>query len=225
MGQTMTLKASDGHEFSAYQADPATPNGCGLVVIQEIFGVNSHIRSVTDGFAADGYRAIAPALFDRLERGHEAGYEAPDVERGRALMGQIDFDDAVRDVTATVEALAADGLKVGVVGYCWGGSLAWAAATRIDGVGCAVGYYGGKIPDLADAQPRCPVMLHFGELDQGIPMDRVAIIGEKHPDLPLHIYKAGHGFNCDQRGSYDADSAALARQRTMAFFGEHLGAR
>ena len=190
--------------------------------MQEIFGVNRHIRAVTEGFAGDGYLAIAPALFDRRERDLELGYEAEDVARGRELKAATSWEEAAQDVAAAITAVAEAG-QVGVVGYCWGGSLAWAAATRIDGVACSVSYYGGNVPDMADEQPNCPVLLHFGETDHSIPMDRVEAFRAAQPNLPVHIYPAGHGFNCEQRGSYHAESAATARERSLAFLRENLG--
>ena len=222
MGETLTLTASDGHEFSAYRADPAAAPRGGLVVIQEIFGVNSHIRSVADGFAADGYAAVAPALFDRVERDIELAYDPDGIAAGRGIRGQIAWDDALADITAAVAALP--GMKVGVVGYCWGGSLAWLAATRVAGVAASVGYYGGQINDFRDETPRCPVMLHFGTEDASIPMNAVEAVTAAQPDVPVHIYEgAGHGFNCDQRGSYHAEAAATARERTLAFLRENVG--
>ncbi len=222
MGETITLTASDGHDMAAYRADPSGPARGGLVIVQEIFGVNAHIRSVADGYAADGYVAIAPALFDRIERGVELGYEEDGRTRGRAIRADIAWDDAVKDVAAAVAALS--GMKVGVVGYCWGGSLAWLAATRIAGISASVGYYGGQIKDFRDETPKCPVMLHFGTEDASIPMDAVEAINAAQPDIPIHIYQgAGHGFNCDHRGSYHAEAAATARQRTLAFLREHVG--
>jgi carboxymethylenebutenolidase len=220
----MTLTAADGHKLSAYRAEGEAASKTGLVVLQEIFGVNSHIRSVADRFAADGFIAVAPALFDRVKPGIEMGYGPEDIERGRETRAQVSLDQALADTQAAIAALNEEGLKVGVVGYCWGGSLAWAAATRLDGVACAVGYYGGQIPDMADEQPRCPVMLHFGEQDNSIPMDKIEIVRAKHPEVPLFTYPgAGHGFSCDARGSYHAESAAKARERSLAFLREHLG--
>lgn len=214
------IETTDGHKLTGYLAEPSgSPKGA-LVVIQEIFGVNSHIRSLCDGFAADGYIALAPELFNRVGAGIELGYTPDDVQKGRDIRAQINHDDAVRDMEAAVTALA--GNRVGVVGYCWGGSLAWNAATRLDGISAAVGYYGGMIPDMVDEQPKHPVMLHFGETDQSIPMEGVQNVIAAHPGVPVHIYSAGHGFSCDQRGSYHAESAKLARERTMAFFDEHL---
>jgi carboxymethylenebutenolidase len=224
MGETLTLTAEDGHKFAAYRATPSgTPRG-GLVVVQEIFGVNQHIRKVADGFAADGYLSIAPALFDRVERGYESGYGPQDIERGRATRGKLTLDQAMMDVKATVKELAKSGVKVGVVGYCFGGTIAWLAATRIDGVAAAVGYYGGGIAETAEEKPKCPVMLHFGETDASIPKEHYEKVQRLHPNVPAYVYPgAGHGFVCDERGSYHAASATLARQRTIDFFRKHLG--
>jgi len=222
MGDTITLTAEDGHKLAAYRAAPTGAPRGGLVVVQEIFGVNSHIKSVCDGFAADGYVALAPAIFDRVERDFAIGYKPEDIERGRGVRGKLSVEDAVKDVRAAVKALAAERLKVGVVGYCFGGTVAWLAATRIAGIACAVGYYGGGIADAAAETPRCPVLLHWGETDQSIPPEHHARVRAAHPDLPMHIYPAGHGFNCDQRGSYHEPSAKLARQRTLDFFAKHL---
>ncbi len=222
MGESITLIAEDGHRLSAYRAAPkGTPRG-GLVVIQEIFGVNSHIRNLTDGFAADGYVALAPALFDRVERGFETGYGPQDIERGRAVRGKLAIEEALKDVRVAVNELAKAGLSVGVVGYCFGGTMAWLAATRIDGVAAAVGYYGGGIADAANERPRCPVMLHFGETDASIPPEHHKKVAAAHPEIPIHIYPAGHGFSCDERGSYHEPSARTARDRTMEFFRTHV---
>jgi len=223
MAQMISLKAEDGHTFDAYRAAPAGKPKGGIVVIQEIFGVNSHIKRVSDGFAADGYVALAPAIFDRAERGFETGYQPADIEQGRGIRGKIDINDMVKDIRAAVGSLAAEGLKVGAVGYCLGGTLAWLAATRIDGVSSAVSYYGGGVAETVAEKPRCAVLFHFGETDQSIPPDHHAKIRAAHPELPLHVYPtAGHGFNCDERGAYHAPSAALARTRTMEFLAKHL---
>jgi carboxymethylenebutenolidase len=223
MGEKLTLTAEDGHRLGAYRATPAgTPRGA-LVIVQEIFGVNSHMKRVCDGFAADGYVALAPALFDRVERDYETGYTPDDVDRGRAVRGKLQIDQALMDVRAAVRELAKSGRKVGVVGYCFGGTIAWLAATRIDGLAASVGYYGGGIAEAAAEQPRCPVMLHFGETDHAIPPDHWEKVRAHHPTLPLHVYPAGHGFNCDERGSYHAESARLARERTLAFLRQHVG--
>ena len=194
MGEMITLTAEDGHRLAAYRATPQVKPRGGLVVVQEIFGVNSHIKRVTDGFAADGYVALAPAIFDRAEPGFSIGYGPADIERGRAVRQKISFDDMVKDVRAAAKALAAEGLRVGVVGYCLGGTLAWLAATRIEGLRCSIGYYGGGIADTAQEHPRCPVLLHFGETDQSIPKEHHQRVMAAHPTLPMHIYPAGHGF-------------------------------
>ena len=223
MGEMLTLTAEDGHRFTAYRAGPAgAPRGA-LVVVQEIFGVNHHIRNVTDGFAADGYLALAPALFDRVEPGFETGYAPGDVERGRGVRQKLGFDVMVLDVRAAVRELGRTGLRVGVVGYCMGGTMAWLAATRIDGLAAAVGYYGGGIADTATEESRCPVLLHFGETDASIPPEHWQRIRAAHPALPLHVYPAGHGFSCDERASFHQPSHQLARERTLAFFREHVG--
>lgn len=219
----IALTATDGHALSAYRADPPTgtkPRGA-IVVIQEIFGVNSHMRRTTDGFAADGYVAICPALFDRLGKGIELGYTPDDVAKGRELRGKIAWDAVLADMASAIKAARAFG-KVGVVGYCWGGSVAWRAATQLT-VDAAVGYYGGQVAEFAAETPKCPVMLHFGEKDAGIPMTQVETVRRHHPTLPVHVYDADHGFNCDDRKQYDAAAAKLARQRTLEFFRAHIG--
>jgi carboxymethylenebutenolidase len=223
MGETLTLTSEDGHKFAAYRANPSGAPRGGLVVVQEIFGVNQHIRKVADGFAADGYVAIAPALFDRVERGYETGYGPQDIERGRATRGKLSTDQAMMDVKATVKELQKAGLKVGVVGYCFGGTVAWLSATRVDGVSAAVGYYGGGVPDAKDEKAKCPVILHFGETDASIPMEAVEQVKKAQPNVPVYVYPAGHGFVCDERGSYHAESAKTARERTIDFFRKHLG--
>ena len=222
MGQTITLTAADGHELQAYRAAAeGAPRG-GLVVIQEIFGVNGHIRDVCDGFAADGFTAVAPALFDRIERGIELDYDDDGKVRGREVRAELGWEGPMADVEAAAGALEPSG-KVGVVGYCWGGSLAWLAACRLD-VACAVGYYGGQIIGFNDETPRCPVILHFGDADASIPMDDVDAIRAAHAGVPVHVYAdAAHGFNCDRRDSYHAECAKTARARTLAFFAEHVG--
>ncbi|HEV8641050.1 MAG TPA: dienelactone hydrolase family protein [Methylomirabilota bacterium] len=223
MGQTVALTAEDGHKLSAYRATPTGKPRGGLVIVQEIFGVNSHIKKVCDGFAADGYVALAPALFDRVEPNVSMGYQQADIERGRAIRGKIGWDAMVADLRAGVRALQADKLKIGVVGYCMGGSVAWLAATRVDGPAAAVGYYGGAVADFASERPRCPVLLHFGETDQSIPHEHWDRIRTAQPTVPMHIYPAGHGFNCDERASYHEPSARLARERTVDFLRKHLG--
>ena len=212
------LTAEDGHEFDAYEAGPADA-AAGIVVVQEIFGVNAHIRDVVDRYAALGYRAVAPALFDRLERGVELGYSEETVTQGRAMRGAIDWDDTVRDVGAAVAHLAGNG-PVGVVGYCYGGSLAWLAAHSLP-VAAAVGYYGGQIIQFLDRAPQAPVLLLFGEVDYMIPLSDVEEIRQAHPTVPVHVYPgADHGFNCDARDSYHPEAAAGALERTLAFLAD-----
>lgn len=221
MGTTTELIASDGHKFTAYVAQPAgAPRGL-VVVVQEIFGVNSHIREVADGYAADGYLAVAPALFDRVSRGYESGYTQPDIAAGVALMKQVSWDDAVKDVEAAL-AFGASAGKAAVIGYCWGGAVAWMSAARLPALSCAVSYYGGAVPSLLDQKPQCPILLHFGEQDASIPMDKAQAVVQAFPQAESHFYPAGHGFNCDQRGSYDEASAKLARSRTLDFLARHL---
>jgi len=221
MGTQIRLTASDGHAFDAYRADPKTPLKAGLIVVQEIFGVNAHMRAITDGFAAEGYAAIAPAFFDRAETGVQLGYDEPDVTRGRTLRGELGWDDTILDVMAAAEVLKPAG-KIGIVGYCWGGSVAWVAACRLN-LGAAVGYYGGEVVDFKDEKPGCPVMFHFGETDAGIPLSDVDAVRAAQPDVPVHLYPAGHGFNCDHRASYDGESAKLALKRTLDFLADALG--
>ena len=223
MGTTTTLTAEDGHRLAAYRAAPTGAPRGGLVVIQEIFGVNSHIKTVCDGYSADGYLALAPSLFDRVERDVAMGYGPSDIERGRTLRGKVGWEQMVADLRAAVRALQAEKLKVGAVGYCMGGSLAWLAATRVDGLAAAVGYYGGAVADFAQEQPRCPVLLHFGETDSSIPKEHWDRIAAAHPKIPMHLYPAGHGFNCDARASYHEPSARLARQRTLEFLRKPVG--
>jgi carboxymethylenebutenolidase len=222
MGHAIELTAADGFKLSAYRAEPSgTPRG-GLVVVQEIFGVNSHVRSVCDGYASDGYRVIAPALFDRIEGGIEIGYTPEDIARGRELKATSTTDNAMRDIAAATAELASAG-KVGIVGYCWGGFLSWVAASRVPGLAAAIAYYGGGMTDAVAETPKCPVMAHFGEWDKVIPIAGVDALKKAHPDIEVFIYAADHGFNCDQRGSYEPGSARLARERSLEFLRENVG--
>ncbi|MGH8852064.1 MAG: dienelactone hydrolase family protein [Casimicrobiaceae bacterium] len=222
MGTMIELSAGDGFRLAAYRAEPAGAPRGGLVVVQEIFGVNGHIRSVCDGYAADGYRVIAPALFDRCERNVDLGYTAADIARGRDIRAKASADAALLDVDAARADVAAAG-KVGVVGYCWGGLITWLAACRLKGFACAVPYYGGGMLDAAAEKPQCPVIAHFGERDSMIPVAGVRAFADAHPEISVYIYAADHGFNCDQRGSYDAAAAALARRRTLDFLRQRIG--
>ena len=218
----ITLTASDGHQLGAYRADAAgTPKG-GLVVVQEIFGVNSHIRNVCDRYAALGYTCVAPAIFDRYEKNFQSGYSADDIAVARQYIGKADMGKMLADTQAAIDSLKSVG-KVGIVGYCLGGSIAFLAATRLTGISAAVGYYGGMIAKNAEEKPKVPVMLHFGETDASIPMSDVKIVQEKRKDIEVFVYPAGHGFNCDERGSFDATCAKEALDRTLAFFKKHVG--
>lgn len=219
------LTAGDGHTFSAYEAVPEGTAKGGLVVVQEIFGVNRHIREVADEYARAGYRVVAPALFDRAERDVELGYEGADRDKGIALRAKIDLDAMVSDVAASVDAVRPAG-KVAVIGYCLGGSLAWLAAARIPGLAAAVGYYGGMVAKNLGEKPRCPVMLHFGEKDGGIPLADVETIrGASDPSkVQVFVYPgAGHAFNRYGNSAHHAPSADLARERTLAFLRQHIG--
>ena len=222
MGQR-ELKAADGFTLGAYEAKPVgTPVG-GVVVIQEIFGVNKHIRAVVDGYAEAGYVAIAPQIFDRVERNVELGYTAQDdFDKGlRIAFTDLNMGDTLKDVQAAIDAVSGHG-KVGVVGYCFGGLLTWLAACELSGVAAASAYYGGGIAKEAGRNAKCPVMMHFGEKDAHIPMSDVATIRAAQPDVQVFVYDADHGFNCNERASYDAPSATTALERTLAFFDRHV---
>jgi carboxymethylenebutenolidase len=193
-----------------------------LVVVQEVFGVNAHIRSVADGYARDGFLAVAPALFDRIEPGIELSYEGADMQTAMSLIPKLDIDKALADVQAAIEFAASDaGKKVGVIGYCFGGTLAWLAATRLHPA-VAVGYYGGRIGNYAGEQPQVPVMLHFGKQDTHILAAEVEKVHAAHPEVEIYWYDAGHGFNCDARASYNAAAAQEARVRSLEFLKKHL---
>ena len=222
MGAVVRLTADDGRELDAYRAAPDGEARAGLVIVQEIFGVNDHIRGVCDDYAAQGYLVLAPALFDRKRPGIELGYTAETVDEGRTLKGDIGWDGPIMDIKAGVDALEGTP-KVGVLGYCWGGSLAWLSACRLE-LDAAVGYYGGQIIEFVGETPSCPTMLHFGTEDAGISMVDVDEIKTTHPDVTVHVYQgAGHGFNCDQRADHHPDAAAMARDRTLAHLARHLG--
>ena len=223
MGETVRIQAVDGHELDAYVAKPAGEPVAGLVVIQEIFGVNRHIRSVADGYAKDGFFAVAPALFDRVERGVELSHEGEDAKKGMALLQKTDVVKALADVDAALAfAVKETGKKVGVIGYCFGGLLAWLSATRLEPA-AAVGYYAGRIGNFAAETPKVPVQLHFGKLDTHIAAEQVEAVQAAHPEVEIHWYQsAGHGFNCDMRASYNPQAATLARGRALEFLKRHL---
>lgn len=222
MGKMIQLAAKDGHKLGAYVAEPAGKPRGAMVVLQEIFGVNHHIRAVADRFAGEGYYVVAPALFDRLQEGIELGYGPDDIAEGRDLRAKIELDKTLLDVQAAIDEARRYG-KVAVVGYCWGGSLAYLAATRLEGLACAVGYYGGMIAEHRNEKVRVPTILHFGDSDASIPMSDVEKIREAHPDIPIYVYSAGHGFSCDERASFEPKSHQLALERTLKFIAEKVG--
>ncbi|MCH8925258.1 MAG: dienelactone hydrolase family protein [Proteobacteria bacterium] len=224
MGENIRLTAADGFELGAYRARPDGAVKGGVVVVQEIFGVNVHIRSVCDRYAEAGYLAVAPAIYDRIEPDVQIGYEPDDIARGRDIRAKADMANVIADVAAAADA-AAEGGKVGIVGYCWGGLIVYLAACRLgDKLACASGYYGGGIVSYLDEKPAVPLMLHFGSLDASIPLSEVERIDEAYPEVAVHVYEgADHGFNCDRRAQYNAEAAAQARERTLGLFAEHLG--
>jgi carboxymethylenebutenolidase len=227
MGQFTELKAADGQAIPAYVAQPKGQARGGIVVIQEIFGVNSHIRSVADGYAADGYLAVAPAIFHRVKPDVELGYEQDDMTAGMALKTATEAlpsPGVMQDIQAAIKHASPAG-KVGIVGFCYGGLLTWRSACTLTGLSAAVPYYGGGVttPDEVARKPKCPVLAHFGDQDHWIPLESVEAFRKAHPEVEVHVYHANHGFNCDQRGSWNAEAARLARERTLAFFGKHVG--
>jgi carboxymethylenebutenolidase len=222
MGEKVKLRAADGFELGAYVARAEGEPLSGLIVIQEIFGVNAHIRSVADGYARDGFLAVAPAIFDRIQPNFEAGYEGDDLPIARSMVPKLDFDKAVADMAAAMEYAAKEtGKKVGVIGYCLGGTMAWLAATRLKPA-VAVGYYGGAISRFADETPKAPVMLHFGKQDTHIPKELVDKVQAAHPEVEIYWYDAGHGFNCNARASYNDAAAKEARSRSLAFLKKYI---
>ena len=220
MGRMIELTAADGHVLGAYQAGPADAAN-GLVIVQEIFGVNGHMRNVCDQFAAAGYAVVAPALFDRVERGVELGYGDADRKRGMALRSDVSAEASMADVHAAAEALGQR--KLGIVGYCWGGTIAWWGATRSKRFDAAVGWYGGGIAATREETASCAVQLHFGAEDHGIPLSDVEAIRASQPGVEIYIYPgAGHGFGCEERASFNKEAADQAHGRTLDFLGRHL---
>jgi carboxymethylenebutenolidase len=212
----ITLKSRfDGFELSAYRAQPGDARHGGLVLIQEIFGITDHIRELCDSFAADGYEVIAPSFYDRLEKDFAGGYDEDGIARGLRYSTETPWDQVAGDVQAAVDALKG---PVFVTGFCWGGAATWLAACRCEGLSAAAAYYGRRITELVDETPKCPIILHFGKTDHSIPMEAVEAIREKHPDIPVYVYDAGHGFVSDRRKDFDADAARLARLRTLQVF-------
>lgn len=228
MGQFTSLTSADGFTVSAYVATPEGTPRAAIVVLQEIFGVNSHIRAVADRFAAQGYLAVAPATFDRVKPGVELGYTADDMSAGMALKSAVEAlpdTEVLQDIQAAIDhAAELGGGKVGIIGFCWGGLLTWKSAALLTGLSAAVPYYGGGMTAEAEIarQPQCPVLAHFGDQDHWIPMEGIEAFRKAHPEVEVHVYAAHHGFNCDQRASYDQDAAQLARERTLAFLAEKL---
>lgn len=229
MGQFIDLTSADGFVFPAYVAKPAGAAKGAIVVLQEIFGVNSHIRSVADGYAAQGYLAVAPATFHRVKTGVELGYTGDDMQAGMGLKAAVEglaVPGVMPDIQAAIDHAAQEsGGKVGIVGYCWGGLLTWRSACTLSGLAAAVPYYGGGVTTEAEIArtPRVPVLAHFGEKDHWITLDTVEAFKKAHPEVEVHVYAADHGFNCDQRGSFDAAASKQALARTLDFFKQHIG--
>ena len=222
MGKQFKLTTTDKHSLGAYRADPIGAAKGGLVVVQEIFGVNHHIRAVCDRLAALGYVAVAPAVFDRFVRDFECGYTPDEIAHARSYLGNLNWEHMMADIAAGVGELKGSG-PLGVIGFCMGGTAAFLAACRIPGLSAAVAYYGGMIGKFADEKPECPLQMHFGEKDEGIPMSVVDEIKKKQPQAETYVYPgAAHGFYCDERASYNKDAAALAWSRTQEFLGKHM---
>src|ERR1700709_1185183 len=222
VGQEIKLAASDGFQLGGYRADPAGTPKAAVVVIQEIFGVNHHIRAVCDRLVGEGYVAIAPAIFDRVEPNFQCGYSPDEIAVARKFVANPDWAAMLRDTQAAIDAVKNIG-PVGIVGFCLGGSVAYAAAPKLPALTVAIGFYGGAIVRFADDKPKVPTQLHFGEKDTGIPLADVETIRSKRPDVEIHAYPgAQHGFNCEERRSYDKASADIARQRSVEFFAKHL---
>jgi carboxymethylenebutenolidase len=223
LGTKFSLTAADGFKLGAYRADPQGKPKAGLVVIQEIFGVNHHIRNVCDRFAAHGYLAIAPQVFDRYVRDFESGYTPDEIAKARKITPGIDWAAMMHDTAAAIGTAKSAG-PTGIVGYCMGGTVAFLAGAKLDGLASAVCYYGGMIAKNADEKPKVPTQMHFGEKDEHIPMSDVELIRSKRPECEIYVYPAGHGFSCDERGSYHEPSAKLAMERTLAWFSKTLKA-
>lgn len=222
MGGLVQLTAADGHQLDAYIVQPGVSATAGVVIVQEMFGVNQHIRDVADRYADQGFVVIAPALFDRIERGVELDYDPASMQRAMGMLKSFNMDRAVDDIAAAAQFVRGFGhLKVGVVGFCLGGTLAWLAASRLR-LDAAVGYYGGRIAQYVKERPKAPVMLHFGDLDEHIPQSEIETIAKEHPRVQVCHYPAGHAFNRDAGPTYDASSAARARERTLAFLHAQL---
>jgi carboxymethylenebutenolidase len=228
MSEWIKLKAEDGHELSAYVARPAGEAIGALVLVQEIFGVNAHIRSVADGYAKDGFLVVAPAIFDRFEPGVQLTYAPDDMKRAFGFYGMLKPETTLLDVAAAYEVAKEAGKGIGVIGYCYGGLTSWLVATRGENLkmqpSCCVGYYAGGIGSVATEEPSCPVMLHFGAEDSHIGADQVEAVRAAHPEVEIFVYEgAGHAFNRDvDPNSYNPAAAKLARERSLAFLKAHI---
>lgn len=221
MSKTIDITARDGHRLSAYVAEPKAATIGALVMLQEFFGVNAHIRAMAEQYAGDGFYTIAPAIFDRVERGVELGYDPDGMQKGRELRAQLNLNEIMLDVQAAIDAVTPFG-PVAALGYCWGGSLAYLAAARLSGVVCAVGYYGAQIAGHVNETPHTPVLLHFAEHDEYIPLADVEIIRAAHPEIEIYVYPGTeHGFSCNDRKFYEPKSAALARRRSLIYLNQH----
>ena len=221
MGESIKATASDGHEFDIYLAQSkGSPRG-GVVLIQEIFGVNNHIKNVAEKFSSNGYLVGAPSLFDRVQPDIQLGYSTEDIRRGRELKDNLGNDSPLMDITATLNIVRSAG-HVAVVGYCWGGTLAWLSACQVDGFNAASSYYGGGIGELLSIQPKCPTIFHFGEQDHAIPAEDINSLRQAHPECPIYLYPAGHGFNCEQRDSFNSTSSAIAFERTIQHLDKYI---
>lgn len=217
-GSMIEMKMGDGATIGVYHVEPNVARRGGLIVIQEIFGVTEHIKEVCDGYAADGYEVLSPSLYDREEPGLQASYSAEDIQKAiRIARGEHPFDLSIKDTQICIDALKARG-PVFITGFCYGGSVTWAAACRCDGLAAASGYYGGNIAQMASEAPQCPTILHFGKHDHGIPLEVAEKVKALHPEVEVYIYDAGHGFNSDRRTDYNPEAAKLARERTLALF-------
>jgi carboxymethylenebutenolidase len=222
LGQHFTLTAADKHQLGAYRADPSGAAKGGVVVIQEIFGVNHHIRAVCDRLAQEGYVGVAPALFDRTEKNFECGYTPDEIANARKFVANPDFGAMLRDTQAAIDELRKEG-PVAIMGFCMGGTIAFLAAAEGNGLSAAVCYYGGHIIKMVDKKLKVPTQMHFGEKDASIPMSDVETIKKKHPEAEIYVYlDAAHGFNCDERASFNEPAAKLAWQRSIAFLQKHV---
>ncbi|MDC0158188.1 dienelactone hydrolase family protein [Rhodospirillaceae bacterium] len=221
MGEIINATASDGHEFDIYLAQSkGSPRG-GIVLIQEIFGVNNHIKNVAEKFSSNGYLVGAPSLFDRVQPDIQLGYSTKDVIRGKQLKDNLGNEKPLIDIIATLNIVRSAG-RVAVVGYCWGGTLAWLSACHVDGFDVAISYYGGGIGQLLSIEPRCPSIFHFGEQDHAISIAEINSLRQAHPECPIYLYPAGHGFNCEQRDSFHSTSSAIAFERTIQYLDKYI---